>query len=422
MGRKNNMPWFTLILCLTIFLSFAKAQTNTTTTLTLHRRSPPATCRPRPQKEYVTFVLMDFTGFPIKVTDTVLDRLSVSFRRVYNRLSVHQCDALYRYVRSVSARVIDEGIGVAATFANPAIITVAFRVEYLCFGCECPERGFLLAPDDIVTPLANSTYNNYFFTSRTTRALHELHQQLQEDDEMPFDEEEEEETMLFDEQDVMEFDDKEDDHDYSWLNDPFLVESSERHRRELQILDLSHFPPLPTVDPLLEDGRPPPCGCTNPRADYNAPTSRELVFGYRRAVLEGQSLAAASVLSLLTALEVSPVDCTGLDGAPGGPIEEFNQTLTYTIAADPFNVTAIERGLLGNILTSTFNYYSRINCDGRFLELDETVVLDDITIPPSRLLRRRLELVTNIGGFTGGRCRGCRCELLLVSCRVLWCI
>jgi len=108
--------------------------------------------------------------------------------------------------------------------------------------------------------------------------------------------------------------------------------------------------------------------------------------------------------SLLNALEVDEEDCGGPDlGQRGGPTRFFNQTFDYSfeVESNDASVTTFEQNLLSNLLTSTYNLYSQVNCDGDFIELD------DSNLAP---LQPDARLTVNLGGNTNGRCGGCAAD------------
>ena len=377
-------------------------------------------CRryPSPRKRFVAFVALDFTGLPDLRTDGELGRLAWRFKRIYNTLSVANCDGLFREARVVRAQVFDDGIGSAATTENPALVTVIFRVEYYCRGSQCTNSGFLFAPDDIFMP-ANS--NARALLSTTNLDIMNMDIKAEEVEE----EEEEDEDEYYDDED--------EDDDTAGTKETF----NNTTRR------------LGFTSPYVPNRSSLPCGCTNPGASFTAPNSRQFVELFRAKLrYDIRIRRIKSFLSLLTGLEIIEQDCTGLGGNPGGALQEFVLAINLELEADPNTTTADERVLLANLLTSTYNYFSRINCDDTFFAIDRTVLLDELItipdecqgainrerpecaifyqgptfIPPGTFFgdqnRRRTQLQVLLPGISGGTCRGCvsKCRLVLCVC------
>jgi hypothetical protein len=153
----------------------------------------------------------------------------------------------------------------------------------------------------------------------------------------------------------------------------------------------------------LQDEECDECQTNNP--SNKSPSPRQFVDSYRAAV---EALNLPTLNSIINILEVEPQDC---------PAEEqtFNETVLFELEGDPTNVTASDLQLLGTTFLSSYNYYAEVECDGRFLKVEQIELLNDPIFEDTSL--RHLQdftfsfnytsFIFFIRGFLTGYCRGC---------------
>jgi hypothetical protein len=150
------------------------------------------------------------------------------------------------------------------------------------------------------------------------------------------------------------------------------------------------------------------CGdCDTDNPSILSASPRQFVDSYRDAV---EALMLPSLSSITNILEVEPRNCSSIPTA-------FTDSVLFEIEGDPNNITASDLQLLGGTFLSSYNYFSAVQCDGRFLEVDSVEVINQ-PIYANETTRRQLQVSTNfissilfyIRGIISGGCSMCGSE------------
>lgn len=140
--------------------------------------------------------------------------------------------------------------------------------------------------------------------------------------------------------------------------------------------------------------------CLTINPSTRSPTPRQFVELYRTRV---EALKLATLGSVINVLEIEQKPCPG-------SYDTFNETVHFELDGDPNNVTDADLDLLGTTFLSSYNYYSDVQCDGRYLKVEQIEVFNDpiFTDPSVRHLATKVTYTFYLKAILTGTCKGCK--------------
>mmetsp|Transcript_8366 Transcript_8366/g.13848 ORF Transcript_8366/g.13848 Transcript_8366/m.13848 type:complete len:489 (-) Transcript_8366:402-1868(-) len=305
-----------------------------------------------------TFLSIDGIGNPDLITQDDLDALENAFLETYALLGQFNCDVLFRRIRRVEIQIYDFP-PMGDDLVN---INFIFKVRYSCRGEDCMKGNFVKKPAALFS-LKNG------FLGRGDR------DSKKKEDPPPDDPPPEEGNRKRAERNSNLWD-------------------LRRRARALESSDRQ----LQTDDDICGE-----CNTENPSRRSASP--RQFVDAYRDSV---EALMLSSVVSITNILEIQEQDCEGIE-------ERFTDSVLFELEGDPNNVTDSDLQLLGETFLSSYNYYSEVQCDGRFLDVDSIDMINEPIL--SNETRRQLQfynffnnvtlVIFYMRGLVSGGCRSC---------------
>jgi hypothetical protein len=377
----------------------------------------------KPTLTFQAYLSVDAPGDPYGLTDADLEAVKTTFISKYNELSAFNCDGLNRRAVGVDIQIYD------VFTDSQTLINFIFRVTWTCNGDDCPrrqlfslEQGFLGRGDK------NSTKNPPPPPPNGQTAQPPSPQNTKAPKTTP------------------------PPPPPSQTNPPQPPGGSSsppprppggssstppppppppqnRHRDlEQKDADLErkksvrgqqrHHPIVRGTTSRFLQATNADCGvCDTYNPTRKSPSPRQFVDAFRDAVVDLNLAALAPITNIL---EIELRQC---------PADEdnilFEETVVFEVEGDPNNVTAADKALLEDTFTSSYNYFSQVSCDGRFLQVRDAQIIGDPLLEDPLSTRRELQTLPSVSfNFTSfisqlifylkaiirGSCRFCTSE------------